>query len=290
MGYIRYILFVGASLTLSINAADIIIFSYDRPLQLYALLESIEKYVTNVSTIQTIYRASNTDFEVAYTKVFDRFDQVKHYLQSHNPYQDFKKLTIEALQRGTSRYILFAVDDNIVKDHVDLAKCTRFLESTGAYGFYLRLGRNLSYCYPYEKEQPLPPLVHINDEICKWHFNQGSMDWEYQHTVDMAIYRKDDVLKDFRHISFTYPNTLECAWNGVAGHIMNRFGICYVTSKIINIPANRVQKDFHSKSMGISPEELLQIFNENKKIDIEPLHSISNPSAHMAYNFSYITQ
>ena len=34
---------------------DLIIFSYDRPMQLYALLESIETYVRGLENINTIY-------------------------------------------------------------------------------------------------------------------------------------------------------------------------------------------------------------------------------------------
>ena len=270
--------------------ADLIIFSYNRPLQLYALLESTENYITHLGSIQIIYRAGDKDFAVAYQKVALRFPSAQFYLQSETPYQDFRPMTIQALNRGSTNYVLFAVDDNIVKDFVNLDTCILALEKTGAYGFYLRLGKNLSYCYPCEKNQPIPPLQPINPDIFSWQFNHASMDWGYPHTVDMTIYRKSDVLRILQAIPFTYPNTLECAWSGQAHKIITRTGLCYNKSQIVNIPANRIQQGFHSKSMDIDPRYLLQIFNKRKKIDIKPLHKIDNKSAHMTYNFGYIDQ
>jgi len=41
---------------------DLIVFSYDRPLQLYALLESLESYVTGLAQISVIYRVSRDAF------------------------------------------------------------------------------------------------------------------------------------------------------------------------------------------------------------------------------------
>lgn len=273
-----------------LSQADLIIFSYNRPLQLYALLESTEKYITHLGTIQIIYRANDKDFALAYQKVALRFPSAQFYLQSDHPHQDFKPMTIQALKRGPSNYVLFSVDDDVVKDFVNLDTCIQALEQSGAYGFYLRLGKNLSYCYPCEKNQPIPPLQPINSDIFAWQFSQASMDWGYPHTVDMTIYRKSDVLRSLQAISFTYPNTLECAWSGRGNTIINRTGLCYSNSKIVNIPANRIQQDFHSKSMDIDPGYLLQVFNKHKKIDIKPLHRIHNKSAHMTYNFSYTDQ
>ncbi len=270
------------------SKSDIVIFSYDRPLQLYALLESICLNVINYNEITIIYRANDTSYEQAYQKLQTVFKNMHFFKQSDNPYQDFKPLTLKAIQKSSCRYLLFAVDDIVVKDSVDLHQCIEALEKTGAYGFYLRLGKNLSYCFPYRTLQGLPPLAHVGDTIYSWIFSQGTFDWNYPHTVDMTLYRKQDVLKHFFTLAFTYPNTLECNWTGKAHTIMYRRGLCFEQSKVVNIPLNRVQPDFHSASMEISPQELLQIFNEGKKIDIRPLQKFANCSAHCEYIPTYI--
>ena len=55
---------------------DLIVYSYDRPMQLYALLESIEKYITGLSDIFVILRTSSSDFEHAYGIVEKTFSKV----------------------------------------------------------------------------------------------------------------------------------------------------------------------------------------------------------------------
>ena len=126
---------------------DLVIFSYDRPLQLYALLESVEKYLTGLSSTTIIYRISNERFRLSYNTVKNRFSHCTYRQQGNTPGQDFKPLTIEATFGGNSDYILFGVDDIIVKDFVDLDYCVQALENNEAYGFYLRMGSNLIQSY-----------------------------------------------------------------------------------------------------------------------------------------------
>ena len=47
-------------------AADLVIFSYDRPLQLYAFLESVQRYVTGLSKISVICRMSDGQYRQGY--------------------------------------------------------------------------------------------------------------------------------------------------------------------------------------------------------------------------------
>ena len=57
------ILVISLLYTLAIvGNADLVIFSYNRPLQLYALLESITNYVTGLDKIMVIYRSSDARY------------------------------------------------------------------------------------------------------------------------------------------------------------------------------------------------------------------------------------
>jgi hypothetical protein len=141
------------------KTVDIIIFSYNRPMQLYALLESIEWYVTWIGEIIVIYRADNADYGCAYEKVYERFTDVIPYAQGTKPEQDFKALTQHAFFSSPSDYMMFAVDDIIVKDVIDLSECVQLLEETEAFGFYLRLGKNTTFCYP----------TNAFQEFLNWH-------------------------------------------------------------------------------------------------------------------------
>lgn len=288
--YLWYIILLCVPIhIISIKRADLIIFSFDRPMQLWALLESIEKNIRNIGDIKVIYRVSSDEFAFAYDEVKKAFNLVDYVQQSQNPLNDFKTLTMQCLENCHNECVFFAVDDLIVIRPVDIDECINVLEATNSYGFYLRLGLNLSRCYSWNAVQPLPPGSMYNKQFFVWEFSQGAYDWIYPHSVDMCIFKKNHVIKHFKQLSFNTPNTLESRWAGLAQGCMNRCGVCYVQSPTINVPLNRVQTNYNNYHMNhISAKDLLSRFNEGFKIDIEPLQNFVNESAHMAYIPTFI--
>lgn len=271
---------------------DLVIFSFNRPLQLYALLESVEKYMTGVGQIHVVYRASDGNFDRGYTLVEQQFKQVFWHKQGDQPQQDFKPLTLQATFGSPASYIIFAVDDIVVKDKVDLAFCAQMLEKTDSYGFYMRLGKNLNHCYSYNSApQPLPPLAQEVENIFSWHFKDGRYDWAYPHTVDMTIYRKKEIESDLRLYSYTNPNRLEDIWNMRSRAIFHKKGLCFAASKIVNMPLNRVQHEYQNRAMDeLTPQDLLNEFLAGKKMDLEPLYCVDNKGAHMEYSPTFINR
>lgn len=269
--------------------ADFIIFSFDRPLQLYALLESMETYMTGVGDIRIIYRSSDEAYDAAYDEVKQQFDYALFEQQGANPRQDFKPLTMRCLNNCPHKYVIFAVDDIIVKDFVDLSHTIDAMKQTGAYGFYLRLGHNITFNYPRNVSERLPALQKISDDAYCWKFAGTSYTWRYPNTVDMTLYKKETAIRDFTRMNFSNPNTLEARWASKARSIINKIGLCYEQSKIVNLPLNRVQHTYKNRHMNLAtPEELLEIFNQGLKIDITTLFKIKNKSAHMNYNPEFI--
>lgn len=272
-----------------IQTVDIIIFSYNRPMQLYALLESIERYMTGVGEIIVVYRADTADYGCAYEVVYERFTHVIPYAQSLKPEQDFKIITEHAFCSSPSGYMMFAVDDIIVKDYVDLSQCVALLEETDAFGFYLRLGRNTHVCYPTNQLQGIPELSKIRPDVFSWKFSTGQGDWKYPHSIDMSIWSKKNIADKMRYSNYTSPTRLEEALGAQRGSIMQCWGLCYEESKIVNIPVNVVQRIYRNRSMhAYSPQDLLILFNKGLKVDISALYKINNVSAHMAHDFVFI--
>jgi hypothetical protein len=270
--------------------ADLIIFSCNRPLQLYALLESLGKYCRGIHEAHVIYRTSSEQFEHGYDIVKHDFSHVYYYQQGSNPHKDFKPLVLAAVFGSPSPYVIFAVDDIIVKKEIDLTACIDALEKYNAYGFYLRLGLHLNNCYSYgSKAQPLPPLKEEEPGIFSWNFPFGLFDWNYPHTVDMTLYRKKDIEHDLHSCSYHAPNRLEEVWQRRAGAIINKKGLCYVIAPIVNLPLNRVQHEYQNRAMKEwSPHDLLQQFLAGYKMDIMPLYDIQNSAAHMEYSPTFI--
>ncbi len=288
-----------ANIDHSLETVDVIAFSYDRPLQLYAFLESCARNITDIASMTVIYRTSGERFDRAYERIKEDFDgpTFGHWVmlkQESSPEKSFEFLVKHALGAGTSPYIMFAVDDIIVKNRADLAVCTRTLKKTAAYGFYLRLAPYLHYCYTLDKPQPLPPLVSIGTSITdasilSWSFKDGMYDWAYPHTVDMTIYAKVTVVPTIASLTFNNPNELEGRWHRLSGSVMNRRGLCFDTSVVINIPVNRVQNTYCNRHMDTwSTEHLLELFERDFKLDIASLYGIRNESCHSAYNITFV--
>lgn len=271
------------------TTADAVIFSFDRPMQLFALLESMHKYIHGINELHVIYRASAPEYAQAYQTVFLNYPHVIAHPQGIDPKNDFKPLTLQATFNSPSEYVLFAVDDIVVKDTVNIDECIQAMNKHNAYGFFLRLGTHLTDCYPTSRKQPLPQLKKVAPTIVAWQFAQGNQDWAYPNTVDMTIYRKKDIASDVRKLPYQNPNSMEGNWSGVSRSAMHKTGLCYENSKIVNLPLNRVQSIFQNRAMNeFSPKDLLDLFNENKKIDLKPLAQIKNPSAHMEYSPTFI--
>ncbi|MEX0940369.1 MAG: glycosyltransferase family 2 protein [Candidatus Babeliales bacterium] len=275
---------------------DMLIFSFDRPMQLYALLESIEHYIKNIQTINVLYRASNRDFEYAYENLKKCFPCICFVQQSEkNPHADFKEKTLDLVFARSDNYILFAVDDIIVKDYIDLKQCIDILERMHAYGFFLRLGSNITHSYLSDlsknNDNKVPPYLEIEPNILAWQFRYAKHDWAYPNTLDMTLYRKRDIESVLRQLSYTTPNTLEGQWYGSTDFL--NIGVCFKQSKVVNIPLNIVQEAKYNRIANKhviykSTLDLLQKFNNGLKIDINPLYKFANNSAHIDYEPSFI--
>lgn len=270
--------------------ADVVIFSYDRPLQLYAMLESLYKHTSNINSVAVVYRTSNDEFAKGFDTVAADFPEVDFLHQQS--IDDFKPLTIQAIENSTSDYIVFAVDDNIVKDTISLSECITWLEKTNAYGFYLKLGTNLDYCYTENKPQAVPTHQQIHGPIYSWEFKDGEKDWNYPNTVDMTLYRKKDIIDLYKSLPYSNPNLLESNWASwwVKYGAPSNFGLFYEKSKILNIPLNKVQTEFIlNRDMELyTPQELLEKFEAGYKMDIDPLYLMENKAVHTEYEPTFI--
>lgn len=276
-----------------IGRTDLIIFSYNRPMQLYALLESIEKYLAGIEGAVVIYRTSNERFAKSYEILKLDFPFV-HFVKQTKAPDDFKPLLMRELSMGKAAYIVFAVDDMIVKNPADLRTCTRIIEETGAYGFFFRLGTHVNASYPSGKINTLPVLQEIEPSIFAWSFNDKNAigDWNYPTNVDMTIYPKCIVQNALKSIRFRNPNKMEVTWGSRAAKISkNKKGLCYNNSIVINIPTNQVQTEWQMPYMhSWSPQALLELFEAGMKIDITPFQGIKNNMCHMDYELRFISR
>ena len=268
---------------------DIVIYSYNRPMQLYALLESIYHYMSGIGEICVIYRASDDRYESGYKIVKNDFPKISYLRQGNDPKQDFQPLTLDAVYNSPNLHLMFAVDDIIVKDVVDLTYCAKMLACTGAYGFYLRLGKNINYSYANDRFEKIPNLVAVEGDVYSWMLGDGECEWRYANTVDMTIYHKKDIRRALYNLCYENPNTFEGHWSTLAYKIMHRKALCFEYSKIVNIPLNLVQNVCNNRHMGAyTSDELLELFEKGFRIDIHDFYKIQNNGPHMDYQPHFV--
>jgi len=273
-----------------LNAADLIIFSFDRPLQLYAFLESVKKNIDGIDNTYVIFRTSNEKYLQGYEIVKNDFYDFNFIKQNDIYYaRDFRKILMGILGKNIneSKYVIFAVDDIIVQENINLREAEKFLETQDAYGFFMRLGKNIDFTYMLNLWTGIPSdLKLLNNKIYCWKIRNKSDDWNYPNSLDMTLYRKKDVLNDFKKIKFHNPNSLEGNWSCISK--VGKTCLCYEKSKIVNIPLNLVNISTNRNMNSYSPKQLLDIFFEGKKLDLIPIEKLKVNSPHIEYEPTFI--
>ena len=265
---------------------DLIAFSFDRPMQLYALLESLELYGKNLNTITVLYRTSSQEYELGYSLVKQAFAHVKFINESDKKDKDFKTLLMDILDKSQASYITCAVDDIILTEQIDFSFGAKMVENTGAYCFSYRLGKHVDYCYMLDQFQGIPAFAQVDEDVLAWDFCREKGDWGYLNSLDLTLYRKEQVCKIWNSLKFTNPNSLETQWF-LKGK-KKGLGLCHSKAKMVNIPLNLVNISNNRNMHSYSKEELLNKFFSGLKIDILPLQGFLNHSAHVEYDIQFI--
>lgn len=253
---------------------SLVLFSYHRPLQLQALLESMQLHGVEATEVVVLYRADTPEYRNAYRSLLQRFQNVTGIEQESR--HSFKEQLLAKLKTARD-YICFGVDDMIVKEPFHFSRCLQALEDLKGYGFFLRLGKNINYCY--NIDSPLKrPALRTHHDILSWSFSGEKGEWNYPHNVDMTIYRTKDVLPLLTTLTFTHPNSLEEEWSKFVPEKAK--GLCFPLSKVFNIPMNVVHASTNRYAMHYSTKKLLQHFQAGKRLSVESLKHYPNHSCH----------
>lgn len=254
---------------------DVVIFSRNRSLQLYALLESLYFYTDaqQCANISVIFKYDKEHLD-GLDEIKKKFSSIKFVDQS-----DFKSDVTNCLS-STNSFCTFFVDDIIFKKQCSLLEMCRILDlNRGILTFSMRMGMHLNFCYPTGESQPIPDGL-VQNGYFVWDWRSGTGDWNYPISVDGHVFRKDHVLEWIKLIDFDNPNQLEDRLQ-IAKRISQIFScLCMTSSCVVNLPINRVQNEYKNKSGEETPENLKKIWDQKKKINFLSLSNINNNSAH----------
>ena len=253
---------------------DVMIFSKDRPLQLDGLLRSMSINMPGTNTC------------VLYHYLDDYANAIVELKESH-PGVAFIEQTdfleqVKGFVKRSAEYCMFLVDDIVFKEAVDMSLVRNAMDNNPrVMTFSLRLGLNLNRCYPLEADQPVPQGNVYTPGVFVWDWKNSEMDWNYPLSVDGHIFRSNQFSTWLTHLQFDKPNSYEATLQTIRQRYpLPPLSMCYVRSKVVNLPINRVQQEFENKCGDIDPASLLELWHAGKRMDIAKYQGILNNGAH----------
>lgn len=267
---------------------NIVIFSKNRAMQLDALLRSLKKnFAQYDSSLVSVIWKGDKGFKGGYTKIKNKFPEVNMIHEDN-----FKQQTVGCIDEE-QQFTMFLVDDIIFKlpfsEHD--SPFQSMMVTSYLWSLSLRLDHTINYCYAINSSQEVPKSMTPDYSVWDWTTAQG--DWNYPMSLDGNVYHTWQIKKVIRSLEFSNPNELESkmdtyAKTGVG--VPSRLICYYDKSRLLNVPANRVQDNFQNRfENSWSAEELnKKFYHENMIIDISEVSSVKNTSCHWALDYTFV--
>ncbi len=258
---------------------QIIIFSYNRALQLDTLLNSLfSKWKSPSIAVNVLYNYSGKEFGNAYGILHEKFknnhvrlileEKISDHVKLQNllvlenivrlkrnkrlrqPQTNFRSLLIRLLEESSCQDVMFITDDSMFINDVSVSEedLTWINSDPQNRQISLRLGNDI-------KLKPKNIVVENGGGI--WNMYDNENDWGYLFSVDAHIYNKNFILSLFKKYLFINPNSLEAYIN--ASVIRSKFlgnARCYKKTTLQTFPINIVQDEIKNGHQNVSVSEL----------------------------------
>lgn len=256
---------------------QIVIFSFNRALQLDTLLTSlVEHWKSPDYCVDVLYNTSYEDYEKGYRKVQDKFAaypiayhresavgdkpqlrmfgvwaNVKRYLKYdclRRPNSNFRSLLIKTIKGNPCRHLMFMTDDAMFIRDVNIQPFVfQWIDGCpSSRQFILRIGEGMN-------NQP-NGVVRKADGCLNWNMYDAEFmsNWGYNFSVDAHIYSKDVIAWVFDRIWFVNPNTLEDPVCRAlrAKHLMGE-AMSDENPALLSFPINMVQSVAQNETLGV---------------------------------------
>ncbi len=265
-----------------------IIFSKDRVMQLDLLLNSFFATSVGMCEVSVIFFASSDDHREAYEQLKEIYKDRVRFVEQ-NQYDGFKECLLATLRMIIGGKIFFLVDDIVFTEEVNYEKLAEINLSKSI--FSLRMGKNLNYSYVVAKEQNLPKsLTSVNSKFLKWQWSEGELDWSYPLSVDGHLFNIKEVLLWAQYLDFKSPSSFEIALQKLKSIYIKKDGLAYHKSRIVNIPANKVQTEVDNFHGDAHQDDLLHKWLGGLRINHDIFMGWDNSSVHEEAEFSYINR
>ena len=265
----------------------IIIFSFNRALQLDTLLTSlIQNWKAPEYKIDVIYNTTDYDYQKGYNLLIDKYKKytnivfnkennnkdkwsikelcnIRNFISytKHNKKftsnSNFRSLCIELLKKEDNEFIMFLTDDSVFIENVDISTeiFDWIKENPKKRQFSLRIGIE-------NNSQSNKAIKQHKNYFC-WNFycSPKNTNWSYPFSVDAHIYHKSVVIKLLSEYIFCNPNTLEGNINAqVYRKRLFEEGRCFKKGILLSFPINMVQTIYNNKRLDVDAKMLNNMF------------------------------
>lgn len=260
---------------------NLVVFSKDRAMQLEALLSSIRTNAKKMfSQISIVYKAS-PDHKYSYDLLKEKHPYINWIEET-----DFYANICDAINTEDA-FILFLTDDDIVFEKISKRPLKYMNKNRACFSF--RLGSNIDYCYSNDLPNKLGVHGQLN-ELLLWDWSQQELDFAYPLSVTAHLFYTDMIKRMVGKCYFQSPNVMEGKLQGFLRDFPKEM-FSYTNSRIVGIPANRVNNDCPNRSglsYPYSTQELLDLFMIGKRINWKAMDwsNIHAAQQEVAYVFS----
>jgi len=260
---------------------DILIFSKDRPLQLYALLQSMDDRLIGLGkSVYLIVNYSNKNTKVYYEELIKDFEKII-YGVVYETGKPFKEICLEIILSMPGTHLMVLMDDDLIIEKVPIQKILAMVANDRIGS--LRLGISTFYNYTVGTKMLQPPLLELGGEgagMISWLWRDGTFDWGYPWSLDGNIFERQFLVDRWHSLDFINPNTLEGQFALKNPELLQYHGVAFSKQALINLPFNRVQSSFENKSEGYTTQFFLNLWAENYRIDVNWYYKRNYNSPH----------
>ncbi|MEI8054791.1 MAG: hypothetical protein WCH10_02165 [bacterium] len=265
-----------------------IVFSKDRALQLFTFLHSYVKCCINPPNLVIIYSASSHEHLVAYREVESIFSVYGCRFKFVCEALPFNKTLVEEILAIFTKNIFFIVDDNVCIAPFDgdlLGKV-----DSERYILSLRMSPNCTYSYT-TRASHSPPKFNLSNQypgLFEFMWNEKPNEWSYPCSLDGHVFPTVEIRILAVIGMYKSPNSFENLLMSFADYGASRLGLCFSSSRILNLPINKVQNENNNFAGSVSVEDLLKLWNAGFAFDVSQLSGYSPSAPHEEHNLPVI--
>ena len=273
---------------------EVIIFSYNRPLQLDSLLASLIKFFDKNINLNILYKYDKKNMSKGYEKLIANYitkKNIKFIKENLSFKHSLSKITKNIKKNKKNKNttnILFFVDDQILFREINinsLIKLSRYSPIST-----LRIGLNTKWSFNLNKKQSLEFYKYKESEDCLiWCPKFADDEISYVFSFDGSTIPLDLFDKFLKYLIFKGPNSLETSMNygSIIYKIFKQKISCFKEQSIVNIVISMVQTETTNRGKFIDINKLMELFEDNfkLKLDYKKIKSFNSPHIDYGYYF-----